>query len=195
MDKYEKGYKKSCNVKKIRYKGKVYKIDIKALAKFSAQSALAIILAGAALVSVAGKAADNIDNFKNIQQVKSAYVQILEDNTHRTYDNKGYWYDYESMAKDLLQNPEDYGVQMYCIYDRIGLNKEDKIECMNKLIEQINFEISKNPEKYQNFNTYKNFGYFLMDNGFLSTDEYEQNMEEVLELRANVKEGGSSWTK
>lgn len=194
MDKYERGYKKSCNVKKIKYNGKVYKINIDELKKFLTTTT--IVIAGVAiLIGLGDKAIDNYAEYKEISQIKSSYAQVLESNTHRTYNNQGYWYDYEQMAKDLLQNPEDFGVQIYCIYDRIGYNDESKIECMNELFQNINFEISKDPEKYKDFEIYKNFGYFLMENGFTSTDHYEQNMEEVLELRANAKEGSSSWKK
>lgn len=198
MEKYNNSYKKSCNVKRIRYNGKVYKINIDELKSFLAGAALAV--AGVALlIGVGDKAIDNYTEYKNIQQIKSSYVQILNDNTHRTYDNKGYWYDYEKTAKALLQNPDDFDLSLYCIYDQIGTNREEQLNCMNELIEQINFEISKNPEKYKDFEVHKNFGYYLMDNDYISTDEYEyimeSKLESMLESDQKTEEESKSWKK
>ena len=195
MDKYERSYKKSCNVKKIKYNGKVYTIDKKALTKFVAQSLLAITLAGVAIVSVAGKAADNIENFKSMNQIKSQYVQVLNDNTHRTNNIEDYWYDYDGIAKGLLKNTEDFDLQLYCIYEQIGYTEESKTDCMDNLFKAMNFEISKDIEKYKDFGVYNDFKNYLQSNGYLSIDEYEEAMDEILNEKINQKEGSSSWKK
>lgn len=195
MDNYENGYKKSSNVKKIKYKGKTYSIDTKALTKFIAQSTLAIVLSGAALVSVVGMASDNLNDFKNDRQIKSEYVQLLNENTHRTDDTKGYWYDFDAIAKGLLTNSEDFELQLYCIYDQIGYNEANKIECMNNLFREINIEISKDIEKYKDFEIYENFEHYLKVNGYTSKKVYEHHMNKMIETKMNVKEGSSSWKK
>ena len=198
MNKYERGYNKSCNVKRIKYNGKVYKINIDELKKFLRDAT--IVIAGVAMIIGLGDiTVKRYDEFKEMQEMKKPYVQVLNDSTHRTNNIDEYWYDYDAIAKDMLKDSDSFDLKLYCIYDQIGYNDTSKKSCINELFQNLNFEISKEPSKYIDFEVYGSFEEYLISNGFVTENnviDYE-GYEDIMEarLKESVKEGEASWKK
>lgn len=67
----------------------------------------------------------------------AGYHAVAEE-THRTSDNQGYWYDYYDIARSFDAETMDFDAFVYGNYKQVGWNTESKLDCMDELFYQFN---------------------------------------------------------
>ena len=56
--------------------------------------------------------------------------EVIRDNTHRTNDNEGYWYDYQTinnLISDRIENGADESTELYMLTTRLGEEQANKV--------------------------------------------------------------------
>lgn len=74
------------------------------------------------------------------------------------------YYKYEAMAKDILDDYNDFDQNLYFAYNRFP---GDKIKNMNLLFEEISKVVHQNPEAYVGIPLYKSFDDYCLQKNFL----------------------------
>lgn len=193
MDKYEKAYKKSCDVMKVEYKEEKVKIDVKKLEKILIIAGLTIAITSS---TITGLAVNSINDFSKNAQVTeyiSEYSNIVLNNTHRTKDNKNYWYDIGAIASELLEDKETFLEKFYTVYRNIGYNEESRRSNLDNILLTVSSYISGSEEKYPGFEKYDSFDDFMIKNNFVdkkgkpSEKEYEKAMIEYINAKSTIE--------
>lgn len=68
--------------------------------------------------------------------VEAGYHAVIEE-THRTNDNQGYWYDYSDIASSFDADTMDFDAFVYGNYKKVGWNQESRLSCMDELFYQF----------------------------------------------------------
>ena len=110
-----------------KYSASKHSTDNKKAAKIALGSLLAItVAAGITYGSV--RLIDEISIYRSLEPYRS----IVTENTYRTEDNQGYWYDTSRIAEGIL-NQEDVTLAVYGVYNKIGYNQGNKLLQMDLL--------------------------------------------------------------
>ena len=90
--------------------------------------------------------------------------QSVDENTHRTEDNKGYWYDTTTIASDIASS-NDYDDNIYGAYYKIDSNGANVFGTMNDIIAKSS--------DYTDFTDYLRDHGLLKDDGTIDINKYE----------------------
>ena len=134
---------------------RVYRLKKRAVAIGLAAS----FIAGGLTVGGIDKIIDNAEeNSYSGKYAIEFQKEVINENTHRTYDNKGYWYDYEAIA-EYISKHDSQDVLIYLCYVNI-----DSIHTGRVL-------------KYLG---YESFTDYMAKKNFKDEDEYAETMRQVI---------------
>ena len=124
-------------------------------------SALAVVLAINAGGAVINQVRDNMTLNSIVQQFK---IQIISPETHRTQDNKNYYYDYSDIAEAIMHmdNPD---IGFYLFYKNTGEYQTDKL---------------------MHETQYKTFEEYLLCHNYLDVEDFVRCMEQVTLLTKDM---------
>lgn len=184
LNKAEMARKKSVN--RTREQEMQRKVSLKDAVKDFASRYVKEIVAVGLIVTMLLSGNAMLEKIKNppyeTEDYKTGMV-ALYDYTHRTDDNEGYWYDYRGIAGSY-DIATDFDEFIYGIYRHIGWNQNSRVDCMDEIFTQLNF---------QGVTGYDDFTDYLRGKGYteynrkgeekLKLDEYSKDMEEKLTLK------------
>ena len=133
----------------------------------------ALFVAGVATVCAlvfSGLSVSNALETYNLAKNTIGY-QSVDENTHRTEDNKGYWYDTDSIASDIVSS-NDYDDNIYGAYYKIDSNGANVFGTMNDIIAKSS--------DYTDFKDYLKDHDLLKDDGTIDINKYEAQASMVL---------------
>lgn len=167
----------------INYKKEKYKISANRLKKVIVTAFLVTALASTAVGIGLTRGVENLKDDNIIYEHVSEYNDIILDNTYRTADNEGHWYDTYNMARDILKK-DDQNLALYTVYQGIKCgSKESKKEHMDRIVKSISSLGSGYQDINEWFGDCKNFDDYLIKNdcvdkkGNPSTKLYEKKMK------------------
>lgn len=99
----------------------------------------------------------------NLAKETVGYQSVVE-NTHRTEDNKGYWYDTQAIASDLASS-KDYDDDVYGAYYRVNADGYNVDGTMNDIISQSS--------DYTDFKDYLRSQGLIKEDGTIDVNKYE----------------------
>lgn len=107
-------------------------------------------------------------------------INLINRNTYRIKGSDGFFYDEISIAKELLENPMELDTNIYAVFTKIGYNKNNKLEEMNKIMSIMN-EINKdeNIKTYSSFSEYADRKKILDENGEIKEEEFKKYASEL----------------
>lgn len=136
---------------------------------------------------------------REVRDALQSYAQLVGNETHRTNDLQGYWYDTLDIAKGVLKD-EDIHRALYGVYKDIGYNQANKVEQTDDVIRNMKSLVSSNPEQYVDKPMYNSFNDYLIQNNFVdkeglpSTKVYEEKMDQYIlgqtQMNNIIKETG-----
>lgn len=174
------------DIAKVEYKGERYRINAKRLKVAVVTAFLATAIACTALGYGLSKGIDHLEDEYDVYQEISSYAHIVHDNTHRTSDNQGYWYDTLDMGDDILKK-EDKAVALYAAYEKMTCGTyENKMKHMDQIIDRMRNVVEHYQETYPGIKTYSNFTDYLIQNECIDKDGnpsfkvYEEKMKDYI---------------
>lgn len=94
------------------------------------------LLKATAFIVVVGASIISMNNVLHPDYINPSYdygYQAVSDETHRTSDNQGYWYDYSDIARTYDSETMDFDSFVYGTYKHVGWNQESRYDCMDSL--------------------------------------------------------------
>ena len=96
-----------------------------------------------ASIIILGASAIGMHEMFNPSYVNSSYdagYKAVSIETHRTYDNENYWYDYGDIAERYDTETMDFDSYVYGTYRNVGWDQQSRIDCMESLFRQFNLQ-------------------------------------------------------
>jgi len=158
----------------INYKNDRYKISASRLKKAVVTLFLATSIAatgvGVGLTLGIDHAIESVREDEKITQVLSSYDEIVTEETHRTNDGSGYWYDTRAIGVRVLES-DDKDLALYGVFNRMVCDtKEIKERHMDEVISTMSTFAKSDPSKYDGVPTYTGFSDYLIQNGCVDKD-------------------------
>ena len=90
--------------------------------------ALACMITGGIAVSVVSNVAETMHNNAIVhEQTYSFAKEVIYPNTHRTYDNQHYFYDYDDIADAIMEDGKDFSTELYKAYSYLGEYQTNRV--------------------------------------------------------------------
>ena len=90
--------------------------------------ALACMITGGISVGVVSNVVETIHNNAIVnEQTYSFAKEVIYPNTHRTYDNQGYFYDYDDIADAIMADGKDFSNELYKAYSYLGEGQTNRV--------------------------------------------------------------------
>lgn len=149
------------------------------------------VAAATAFVAVIGASIISMNNVLHPDYINDSYnsgYKAVSVETHRTYDNQGFWYDYSDIARLYDSETMDFDSFVYGTYKNVGWNQESRYDCMDSLFHHFN------SMGYTSCDTFKEYcnskGACVEKNGRLVIDPglFSNIMEEYMEALNDVEE-------
>ncbi len=148
-------------------------------ARFIAIAASATIT-GFALSALANNVSDKLSGSQYMHNMGS----IVTENTHRTSDNSGYWYDTDDIAFSISESDTDKECLLYAVYTKLDYNR---MKHMNDIMARLGSYDSEY-EQYKNFEDYIIKRGFVKETGELDIEGYKKYMNEYVCTMSRVEE-------
>ena len=117
------------------------------------------------------------------KEAVAPYVEMVGDNSYRTDDNKGFWYDTDAIADNVVK-ADDIDVGIYGAYKGMRMNTNAN---MNKVVSRIGNK-EDSPIKVTSWEDYLKSKGFTDKDGNISTDKYEEAMQQYIVAKLNMDE-------
>lgn len=134
MDRYERQAstvtKKSTMTPAQRDRAKVIKAQQRRQERRKRLTALALacMVTGGIAVSVVSNVAETMHNNAIVhEQTYSFAKEVIYPNTHRTYDNQHYFYDYDDIADAIMADGKDFSNELYKAYSYLGEYQTNRV--------------------------------------------------------------------
>lgn len=141
---------------------KVYHNRMKALFVAGAITAGVVLGAGSNLVSTYQ------DNLVIGGMIGEFRTNVINKDTHLTYDKEHYWYDYLSIHNKMEENYDNYDEAVYYCEKNIGEYQTDQVMAYS--------------------NEYGGYQEFLEKNGYKDTKDFEKHIEKRIVLSNELKD-------
>ena len=135
------------------------------------------LLVCAACLVIGGVAVDKIDDVISkmeqnaiVNDQKGDFaMDVINEHTHRTSDNSGYYRNYDKIANDITNSNGDFSRNLYFTYSIIGEEETNSVLA---------------------YTQYNDIETFLNKNNYSSTDEWvkDEKKEIILEHNMNIKQ-------
>lgn len=171
-----------------RFKISAHRLKVAVVTSFLA-TAIAATSLGIGLTNQFHQAQDR----RTVTEELRTYAQLVGNETHRTNDLQGYWYDTFDIAKGVLKD-EDMHRALYGVYKDIGYNQANKVEQTDDVIRNMKTIASSSSEQYGDKPVYDSFNDYLIKNNFVdkdgrpSTAVYEEKMDQYVLEQAKMNE-------
>lgn len=142
---------------------KKVKTDKKTMKVYKKTTAFIAGVAAVASLATLGFALKNRLDTNDLAKETVGYQSVME-NTHRTEDNSGYWYDTTAIASDIASS-NDYDDNIYGAYYKIDSNGANVFGTMNDIIAKSS--------DYTDFTDYLRDHGLLKDDGTIDINKYE----------------------
>lgn len=117
------------------------------------------------------------------KEAVASYVEMVGDNSYRTDDNQGFWYDTDAIADNVVK-ADDIDVGIYGAYKGMSMNTNAN---MNKVVSRIGNK-EDSPIKVTSWEDYLKSKGFTDKDGNISTDKYEEAMQQYIVAKLNMDE-------
>lgn len=148
-------------------------------AKLAIAFAISVLL-GAGSVEAAQAIKDN----SIIDSGMQTGIEMVHDNTARTNDGNGYFYNENDIAGDLMQDSDHFDENIYGIYSAIPYNK---VVEMNKIMSECNQRDSNYPDDFVDYVKSVNPS-LIKDDGTVDTKSYEQWAQNLVLTQENFEQ-------
>ena len=162
---------------------------IKAQQRKQARQRRLALLCAACLV-VGGVATETVGNIvSNIKSNSAVYSStmdfrknVVNPNTHRTWDNEHYYYDYDDIARYIQEDGRDFSTELYKAYSVMGEYQT------NKVLDYTNYE---SVEAYATSAGFKDIDEWAKSerNKISIQSELLQKQEELAEMHSELNGG------
>lgn len=90
--------------------------------------ALACMITGGVAVGVVSNVAETMHNNAIVHEQTYSFVkEVIYPNTHRTYDNQHYFYDYDDIADAIMADGKDFSNELYKAYSYLGEYQTNRV--------------------------------------------------------------------
>ena len=99
------------------------------------------VLGAAAVIALIGLGMVLNDKLPNDNYINDSYnygIEAVRSETHRTYDNDGYWYDYYDIAARFDNEKMDFDSYIFGIYNNVGWDQCSRLDCMDSVFHSLN---------------------------------------------------------
>ena len=156
----------------------------KKLARAFLVTAITGMLIGGSVHALSSNIHDNIEISQILEETNEYGEKLVNSNTHRTADNKGYYYAEEKIAEGLLEDPTMFDANLYGVYGHIGYSQVNRMEEMDKVMYWV-----KLLNKDENLVTYDKFEDYYRQKGFVDKEgnfdakSFRKNAAELIEAQ------------
>lgn len=141
-----------------------------------------------AVATIAGFGISNLISFVDSKQTVSKYLfdnrDVVSENTHRTNDNTGIWYDTDDMAFSVSESDSNKEALIYSVYSNM---RYDRTKHMNSFMKSL----SSYDAEYQQFEDFEDYIIkkgFVNEKGEPDQDSYKKYMDEYIYHIAKIDE-------
>ena len=133
--------------------------------------AVCCMLTGGIFAGFVGEVIDTYhENAIVYEQTSEFRKDVIYPNTHRTYDNQHYWYDYAKIADALEEDGKDFSSQLYMAYSDMGEYQVNRV---------------------MQYTDYDSVEAYATANGFDSVKDWAKSEREKLILMGEISERSS----
>lgn len=178
----------------VNYRGDRFRISAHKLKVAVVTTVLATAIAATGVGIGITKVVDTVKDEIAISSALEEYDSIVNDNTHRTKKNDGFWHDATDIAIEIL-NAEDRDLAIYAVYNDINYNRTKN---MTEIFSEIDRVIANNPDLYSNIPTYGGYEKYLINmgcvdkEGKISVEKYQDKMDAYAVAVANLNKAESN---
>lgn len=129
---------------------------------------VACVILGGVAANTVSNIADNIQENSIVYDQNHQFAQeVIFPNTHRTYDNQHYFYDYDDIAAAIKEDGKDFSTELYKAYAYLGEYQTNKVM------------------DYTNYNSVEDY---VKANGFEDIESWEKSEKRKIILENEVSE-------
>lgn len=178
----------------VNYRGDRFKLSAHKLKVAVVTTVLATAIAATGIGIGITKVMDSVKDDITISSALEEYDSIVDENTHRTNNNNGFWHDARNIAIEIL-NAEDRDLAIYAVYNDIDYNRTHN---MTTIFGEMDRIIESNPTIYSGIPTYGGYENYLSNmgcvdkEGKISVEKYEEKMDAYTLAVANLNKAESN---
>lgn len=131
-------------------------------------TAIATVITTSGFIYGGVKLVDKVNTDSIVYEQTELGRNLVYDNTHRTDDKQGYFYDIYDIAEELVKDNKNFDKNLYGVYSAIGYNRGNKFIKMEEVVSDIGHIVKNNQDLGINY--YKDFTDYCIKKGFVKED-------------------------
>lgn len=150
---------------------------------------IALLVAGVVLTGAGLKTKEYIDDQNTYDYYSSEAINILNEGRNRTAD-AGYYYNYDTIAKKLISDPDSFDFNLYGMYKKIHYHKLEELDKILKAYGKLvnSSYANQGLNDYDSLKDYCSKKGFQNEDGSIDCNSFEKGIEAQMRLQKEIED-------